>query len=464
MKRWIWGLIALVAIVSGFLGWRAFQRARQAANLENLQTVTLSTGPLTAMVGATGSVRANQTATLSFAISGTVEEVLADVGDLVSADEELATLRQTSLPANVILAQADLVDAQRSLEQLRTSDLARAQAQLALAQAQQTLDDAEYQWTLNQEGNRATSWTLKGARAQVALAEKRLEKTRNIFEKTHGKLSRARAQLALTDARRAYEQAVWRLNWLESGADEIDRALLAARVEQAQASLADAVQEWERVQDGPAPDDLRAAEARVAAAQASLESARIAAPFTGTITRVNVMPGDQVSPGGFAFELSDLSRLVVDVQIPEIDINKIRVGQGVELNFDAILDQTYQGKVAAVAPTGTDVQGLVNYDVQVELVDADELVKPGMTAAVNIIVEELQDVLLIPNRAVRVRDGERVVYRLEGGAPVAVPIVLGASSDTNSQLVQGDLAAGDTIILNPPSNIFDFSGPPPFAG
>jgi HlyD family secretion protein len=463
MKRWMWGLVALVVIVGGFFGWRAIRRAQEAANLNNLETVTLSTGPLTAKVGATGSVRANQLATLSFSTSGTVDAVLAGVGDSVDVDQELATLKQTSLPSNVILAQADLVDAQRALDQLQTSDLARAQAQLALAQARETLDDAQYQWTLNQEGNRALPWTLKGARAQVVLAEKRLEKTRNLFEKTHGKLSRARAQLALTDARRAYEQAVWRLDWLESGADEIDQAVLTAKVEQAQASLSDAQDEWERVKDGPDPEDLRAAEARVAAAQASLELAHIAAPFAGTITRAQVMPGDQVSPGSAAFELSDLSRLIVDVEIPEIDINKIQAGQDVELDFDAILDNTYHGKVTSVALTGTDVQGLVNYDVEVELVDADERVKPGMTAAVNIIVEQLQDVLLIPNRAVRVSDGEQVVYRLEGGVPAAVPVVLGASSETDSQLISGDLRAGDSILLNPPSNIFDFSGPPPFA-
>jgi HlyD family secretion protein len=98
------------------------------------------------------------------------------------------------------------------------------------------------------------------------------------------------------------------------------------------------------------------------------------------------------------------------------------------------------------------VQGVVSFTVTVELTDADELVKPGMTAAVNVVIEEQKDVLLIPNRAVRLVDGERVVYVLVDGQPVQVKIKLGTSSDTMSVLVGGDIKEGDQIILNPPSN------------
>lgn len=463
MRRWLWALIALAIIAGGYFGWRAIQRSQQANAVEDLQTSPLSSGPLTASVGATGTVRANQFVTLTFAISGTVDEILYSAGDLVQENDVLATLAQESLPANVILAQVDLIDAQRALDELYASDLAQAQAQLAVANARDALDDAEYQWTLNQEGNRATSWTLKGARAQVVIAEKRLDRTRRAFENTHGKVNRAKAQLALTEARRAYEQAVWRLNWLESGADEIEQQLLNAELERATASLADAQREWERLSDGPDPDDVLTAQARIDAAQAALDSAHIAAPFSGTITRVDAMPGDQVSPGTPAFDLADLSRLLVKVDLPEIDINKIESGQPVVLNFDAILDHEYHGEVVAVALTGTDIQGVVNYEVEVELTDADERVKPGMTAAVSIIFEQMDDILLIPNRAVRIRDGDRVVYRMQDGMPVPVTVTLGASSDEFSQLLEGDLAEGDIIVLNPPSDIFDFSGPPPFA-
>jgi HlyD family secretion protein len=89
--------------------------------------------------------------------------------------------------------------------------------------------------------------------------------------------------------------------------------------------------------------------------------------------------------------------------------------------------------------------------VSIELTDADELVKPGMTAAVSIVVKEVKDVVLVPNRAVRLVNQERVVYVLVNDQPKQVKIQLGSSSDTMSVLVGGDLKEGDLIILNPPS-------------
>jgi HlyD family secretion protein len=96
--------------------------------------------------------------------------------------------------------------------------------------------------------------------------------------------------------------------------------------------------------------------------------------------------------------------------------------------------------------------------VTVELTDADEQVKPGMTAAVNIVVEEISDTILVPNRAVRLVDGERVVYVLVDGEPVKKEIRLGSSSDTMSVIMVGDLKEGDLVILNPPAE-FGPGGP-----
>ena len=79
-----------------------------------------------------------------------------------------------------------------------------------------------------------------------------------------------------------------------------------------------------------------------------------------------------------------------------------------------------------------------------------------MTAAVNVVVEEVKDVLLIPNRAVRLVDGNRVVYVLVDNQPVQVKVQLGSSSDLESVVVGGDIKEGDLIILNPPS----FNGGP----
>ncbi|MEP6895279.1 MAG: hypothetical protein ABI986_06700, partial [Chloroflexota bacterium] len=89
--------------------------------------------------------------------------------------------------------------------------------------------------------------------------------------------------------------------------------------------------------------------------------------------------------------------------------------------------------------------------VTVELTYADDQVKPGMTSAVNVVVQEKKDVLLIPNRAVRLLDNERVVYMLVDGKPKSIKVQLGSSSGIDSVLVGGDLKEDDSIILNPPA-------------
>jgi HlyD family secretion protein len=201
------------------------------------------------------------------------------------------------------------------------------------------------------------------------------------------------------------------------------------------------------------PADVAAAEARVAAAQSTLDMAGIIAPFAGTVTQSDSAAGDQVSAGAVAYRIDDLSHLLVDVQVSEVDINTVSIDQDSTLTFDAVLGRSdpYHGKVVKVSQAGDTVQGVVSFTVTVELTDPDEFVKPGMTAAVNIIVEEVKDILLIPNRAVRLVNEERVVYLLVDGQPKSIKVSLGSTDGLNSVLVSGDIKEGDPIILNPPS-------------
>ncbi len=200
---------------------------------------------------------------------------------------------------------------------------------------------------------------------------------------------------------------------------------------------------------------LEQAKLAVQTAQANLDAAKLTAPFGGTVTEVSGMVGDQVSPGTKAFRIDDLSQMKVDVQVSEVDINSVQVGQPVTLTFDAIAGKAYTGKVVEVAQAGDSVQGAVNFTVTVVLTDPDKSVKPGMTAAVTITVKQMNNVLLVPNRAVRLVDNQRVVYILVNGQPEEVNVTLGASSDTMSEVVSSDLKVGDLIILNPPSTLFN---------
>ncbi|MBT3230927.1 efflux RND transporter periplasmic adaptor subunit, partial [Candidatus Uhrbacteria bacterium] len=217
----------------------------------------------------------------------------------------------------------------------------------------------------------------------------------------------------------------------------------------------------ERIASGANQSDIDAAQARVDAAQATLNLAKLTAPFEGTITQADIMPGDQVSAGTLGFRIDDLGSLLVDVELSEVDINSVSLEQAVALSFDAILDKEYHGRVVKVGRIGNEVQGAVNFTVTVELTDADELVRPGMTAAVNIVVKEIEDVILIPNRAVRLVDGERVVYLLRDNFPEMVEVRLGASDEGVSVLASNTIEEGDLVILNPPSNFEMGGGPPP---
>lgn len=517
MKRFLIILLVVVILGGAIFAFGAF-RARQARAdaLANLQTDVAVRGSLIATVGATGVVRSSQSAVLTWQTSGTIDEVNVRVSDSVEAGQQLAAIRLTTLPQNVILARADLVNAQQALDNLQNTALQEAQALKAVEDAQQALDDAqnpELQQALALQAIADALKSVKNAerqltivttaadqasidaqKAQVILAENALDRAKDQFEpyadKPEDNLVRANLQANLSRAQQNYDAAVRQLNALLSTGDPLDIAVAEANLETARAKLQQAERDYERVkdgpsaaeialleaqlddaqenytdiQDGPDPDDLAAAEARVAAAQATLDSAFITAPFNGVLSEVPVKPGDLVSPGTVAFKLDDLSRLFVDVEVSEVDINRVKVGQDAVLFFDAVLAAEYHGKVTEVALVGTTVQGVVSFKVTVELLDADENVRPGMTAGVNLVVSQLDDVLLVPNRAVRVLDGERVVYIVneETGLPVSLPIELGSSSDTHSEVVGGDLSEGDKIVLNPPSDFSSFfqGGPP----
>jgi HlyD family secretion protein len=174
---------------------------------------------------------------------------------------------------------------------------------------------------------------------------------------------------------------------------------------------------------------------------------------------VDAKPGDQVNPGTLAFRIDDLSHLLVDLEVSEVDINQIKEGQEVTMSFDAILAKEYHGEVVEVALVGNNIAGVVNFIVTIELLDADAEVRPGMTSAVNIVIEQIDEALLIPNRAVRVVDGERVVYILENGQLKPIQVTLGSSSDLYSEIIDGDLESGDSVVLNPPSMLFQQGGP-----
>lgn len=401
-RTWIIiGVIVVVALAAVFI----FSTRGEPVSV--FQTTKAERGDLVATVGATGSVRARQSAVLVWQTTGIVNAVNADVGTRVSRNDVLASLDKASLNQSIILAESDLTSAKKALEDLLNSDTSRAEALRTLDKAEAAYEKA-YNWRIQLNG-------------KIDIKD---------YYYDNGVL-KVKEYRGLASAETIAD------------ADE-DLALKEAQ-------LNDARRKYERLKDGADPAEVSAAEARIAAAQSTLNLAFIAAPFDGTITQAEPAVGDQASTGAVAFRVDDLSHLLVDVQVSEVDINTLSIGQTAALTFDAILGKEYHGEIAEVGQAGDNVQGVVNFTVTIELTDADEQVKPGMTAAVNIVVQEVKDVVLVPNRAVRLVDAERVVFVLVNGIPQQVKVELGSSSDTMSVLVGGDLKEGDEIILNPPS-------------
>lgn len=462
MKKFL--LVVLVITVLGGAAFFYFNgQAVKAQTSSNYQTQKLVQGDLTATVGATGTVRTNQTTTVNWQIGGRIGKIMVKEGDQVTKDQVLAELDPASLPQNIILAKSDLVTAQRNLDNLQKSGTSRTQAQKALADAQKALQDAKND-RYGKNLARVSKTTIDQKSADLVIAKDRLERAKDTYEKFETKpeddVNRANAFSALASAQAKVDQINYDLAWLLSLPDTTEVAQADAAVAVAEAKLADAQREWDRLKNGTDPQDILAAQAKVESIQATLAQNQIKAPINGTVTDIKSMIGDQVNAGTISFRIDDLTRYLVDVSITEVDINRIKVGQSVKLTFDAITGKEYQGKVVDVSSFGTSTSGVVNFLVTVELSNPDKDVRAGMTAAVNLTVEQLTNVLLVPNRAVRLQDGKRIVYILEAGQLKTVEITLGASAEQTTQILNGDLKAGDEVVLNPPSVAFSPATPP----
>jgi HlyD family secretion protein len=310
---------------------------------------------------------------------------------------------------------------------------------------------------------------LDAAQANLLLAEKKLNDNQDQIERIEKRKNKSEEKYKPWESPRlykqilegleiqriqlqiAYEKSQQRYQDLQAPPDPIDVAVAEAYLSGAQAQLADAERSWARIENGTSPADIALLEALLADAQREWERLKDGPdPADISAAEARVQPNDQVDPGVPALRLDDLSHLWVDVEVSEVDINQVEIGQPAILTFDAILAKEYHGVVVEVAPVGDENQGVINFKVTVELSDADAAVRPGMTAAVEIVVSQLDEALLVPNQAVRAVNGTRMVYIMEeNGDLKPVEVTLGATSDRYSQLLEGDLQPGDLLVLNP---------------
>ncbi len=451
------GLLVLAAIVLILPGI-----GKPKDNASQYQTETLQKGSLIAKVSNIGSVKANQSAVLSWQTSGTVSEILVHEGDIVSKDQELIKLDLKTLPQSLLASEVELPQARKNLENLKNSNVEQATAYQNMIQAQDAVDKAREKLQ-SKSYNRADPNAIDEARANLVMAENAVTRATEAYDQVDslGENDPNRAEMfsQLARARQNRDMKLANLNWLLGHPDEQELAAANANLEVALAKLKDATREWERLKNGPDPNDVKAAEIRVASLEATIGQYHLTAPFNGTIMILNHQTGDMVTPGQTGVRIDDISQLFVDLEIPEVYISQIEVGQKADMTFDALGSRLYHGKVTKVARVGTNKTGsAVNFTVTVLITDPDTSVTPGMTASVSIITTQLENALIIPNRAVRFVDGERVIYILRDNKPAPVKITIGASSDTHSEVISGDLKEGDLIILTPPQSLHQMMG------
>jgi len=364
-------------------------------------TPEITTQESISAVSATGVVVPAQSSTLSVSTSGIVEQVLVEEGDSVSAGQILLRLEgKEDLGAAIESAEYELTLAQQALDELYDNNaIDQANALQAAAQSYEALRQAEYNAyyfsvPANQqdfglfEGADVTRETLasaretyqpyKGSSSEFTYIDCDEIEAAKQFPALCGSTDRYNVEDQLEDAEADFKTAV-------------DRIENQSAVILAQENLRQAMKEYETLTQGPDPDDIAAAEARLENAQASLDAAQayfddleVRAPFAGTVSEMYTSVSEWIAPGQPTLLMADLEHLRVETtDLSEVDIAQVVVGDAVAVTFDALPGVEDAGQVTRVAPKADEGSG-VNYKVVVELDEIPAQLRWGMTAFVDI--------------------------------------------------------------------------------
>jgi RND family efflux transporter MFP subunit len=391
MRRNLWILAALAVIVGvAVVGCQALRRATPTANATQ-QTYTVKKGSLEVSVSSAGSISSHNTADLSFRIAGQVKAVNVTLGDTVQAGDVLMELDTKDLESSIASAQASLNSAEANYRKVAAGP---------------SQDD------------------IKLAKMDLQAAADALQK-----------------------AQADYDRVSWRPNiGMLPQSSALQQATQA--YEKAQITYAQKVQ-------GPNADDLISSQAQVDQAKISLQQAQdkldqatLVASVNGTVTAVGAKVGDYVNAGGTAVMVSlvDMTSLEIRVPLAETDVTRVAPGQQVLIALDALTGVALTGKVTYVPVVATVSQGVVTYPVTVAVDKSAPNVRVGMTASVRIMIDQRENVLLVSNRAVTTSGRQRTVQVLVQGQTTEVPVTLGATNDTTSEVVSG-LNEGDVVVL-----------------
>jgi len=179
----------------------------------------------------------------------------------------------------------------------------------------------------------------------------------------------------------------------------------------------------------------------------------VKSPANGTTANLAVAPGQQVSAAESVLLIESPADVWVKILVNEVNISKIELGQKAEMILDAWPDKTYQGEVKRMDQIGVLDQGVVVYSVYLVINDADLKILPAMTVTVDIELEKKEDVLVVPNKAIKVYQGDKAVRMVDEktGQVIYLPVQIGSRGLMNTEIVLG-VKEGQEIIVGEKSN------------
>jgi len=293
-----------------------------------------------------------------------------------------------------------------------------------------------------------------------------------VVDQETANLATTRAQLEKDRANLAFAQRI-----LERDTDLLKRNI----VSQETVDIANNAYEQARTQIALDEATVRQRQAALDAARINLGYTNIVSPVDGTVVSRNVTQGQTVAasfqtPTLFLIA-TDLTKMQVDTNVSESDIGRVAEGNAASFTVESFPDRPFTGRVAQVRQAPQTVQNVVTYDVVVSVANPDLLLKPGMTASVRIVTQRHDDVLRVPDQALRYQPTGSAaatagadapkgtnaaspartkpshghaaqVWVLREGRPVQVPVVTGLDDDTFVEILEGDLHPGDPVIVS----------------
>ena len=430
----------------------------------------------------------------------TYTQALADLNAAqarLTQAREQADVQPTLTQASINQAEASYNAALKDMQRLQqaTHLQSRAQARAALDSADASLKATQQELERLQDASHPQATTqarsaLDKAEANLGLAETELKRAEDLKERGYipqSEVDVARNRRDLAKAELASAQKQWDTLPTQK-ATEIKSA--QTRIDQAQAELASTQKRWDTldaeqaaelqsaqartdqasaalkrakadaVQDRLRQADVTSARAQVTRAQAQVDNARtmldyttIRAPRTGVIVQKFVEEGTIVTSGRSAvgqgtdiLELGDLTKMFVEVHMDEADVAKVRVGQAVTIRVDAFVDEEFAGIVTRINPQASTEQNITTVLVTVQVRQLDARLKPEMTATCEFVVDQVENALYLPSRAVQKMNGQYEVMVAREQGMATAPVKVGLVGDESTEIVAG-LKEGDEVII-----------------